>query len=210
MLRPLFRTALLAVLIFSLGPVMPLRAQVGPGLSSGSGQGTGTGASSAIQGNRSGSSSGIGPGSSSGLRGPADNALPSGRMPPTNMGVPLGPGVNTSFPDDTTVFPNGMMPDGRGGNSNVASTVDPSLFDAVRRIGTPDDRSLALQKLANAAIFSNQLDMAHTALVEASQSALQVSKELVHDQRLIAIITSYMTLAEAHLREGKVDMSLPE
>src|SRR3954466_3627464 len=146
MLRPPFRTALPAVLIFSLGPVMPLRAQVGPGLSSGSGQGTGTGTSSAIQGNRSGSSSGIGPGSSSGLRGPTDNALPSGRMPPTNMGVPLGPGVNTSLPDDTTVFPNGVMPDGRGGNAEVAASSEPSLFDAVRQIEKPDYRRLALQK----------------------------------------------------------------
>jgi len=126
------------------------------------------------------------------------------------MGIPLGPGVDTTFPGDSNLFPNGMIPEGRGGNPSAASSVEPSLLDAVRQIRTPGDRSLALQKLANAAIFSNQLALAHTALDEAARAGLQEPAPLVHDQRLISILTSYLTLAEAHLREGKADMTLPD
>jgi hypothetical protein len=126
------------------------------------------------------------------------------------MGVPFGPGVNTTFPDDNSLIPFGTMSGGRGGNPSDSSRVQPILLEDARSITKPGDRSLALQRVANAGIFSGQLSLAHTALIEAAQAGLQETIPLVHDQRLIAIITSYMTLGEAHLREGKIDLSLPD
>ena len=219
----------------ALGVPGSLRAQTsGPGLSSGSGQGTGSGASSGIQRNYSGSASGVGPGSATGTMGPESGGMtpitgnrtgtntypmlpgdlgaggprrPGG--PGVDMGIPFGPGVNVTFPDDPALFPFTPMPDSEGGNPSEMSTVQQSQLDAARKIDTPGDRSLALQRVANAAIFSNQLMLAHMALGEAAQAGVQEQVRLVHDQRLIAIITTYMNLAEAHLREGK-DLSRPE
>jgi hypothetical protein len=125
------------------------------------------------------------------------------------MSIPFGPGVSTHFPDDPTLFPVMEMIETPGVDASQLSTVQQSQLDEARKIATPGDRSLALQRVANAAIFSNQLVMAHTALGEAGQAAVQEPIPLVHDQRLIAIITTYMNLAEAHLREGK-DLSRPE
>jgi hypothetical protein len=125
------------------------------------------------------------------------------------MGIPLGPGVNTNFPDEPSLFPVAEMIENPGVDPSQLSTVQHSQLDEARKIATPGDRSLALQRVANAAIFSNQLILAHTALGEAGQAAVQEPIPLVHDQRLIAIITTYMNLAEAHLREGK-DLSRPE
>ncbi len=220
----------------ALGIPGSLHAQTsGPGLSSGSGQGTGSGASSGIQRNYSGSASGVGPGSATGTMGPesggmtpitgnragtntypmmpGDLGVGGARRPggpaPVDMGIPFGPGVNVTFPDDPALFPFTPMLESEGGNPSEMSTVQQSQLDAARKIGTAGDRSLALQRLANAAIFSNQLAMAHTALGEAAQAGVQEPVRLVHDQRLIAIITTYMNLAEAHLREGK-DLSRPE
>jgi hypothetical protein len=83
------------------------------------------------------------------------------------------------------------------------------LTDA-RRIVAPGDRSLTLQRIAAAAIFSNQLPLAHTALAEATDAALLEPVDLVRDQRLIAIVTTLNYLAEAHLREGKVEYSVSD
>jgi hypothetical protein len=221
----------------ALGAGDSVRAQTGgPGLSSGSGQGTGTGASSGIQRNYSGSSSGIGPGSATGAIGPESggmtpitgNRAGTGTYPPPPIrdfgmggrlrprgpapadgGVPAGPGAGVSFPDDPALFPFNPMPEGEGGNPSEMSVVQQSQLDEARKISTPGDRSLALQRVANAAIFSNQLALAHTALGEAAEAAVQERIPLVHDQRLIAIIMTDMNLAEAHLREGK-DLSRPE
>jgi hypothetical protein len=125
------------------------------------------------------------------------------------MGIPFGSGANVHFPDDPALFPFTQLTDTPGVDASQLSTVQQSQLDEARKIATPGDRSLALQRVANAAIFSNQLVMAHTALGEAGQAAVQEPVPLVHDQRLIAIITTYMNLAEAHLREGK-DLSRPE
>ena len=238
MLHRRFFTALPAALSLNLALAIPasLPAQTsGPGLSSGSGQGTGSGASSGIQRNYSGSASGVGPGSATGTMGPeSGGATPiTGNRTGTNtypmlpgdlggggslrpggpsrgdMSVPFGPGVNTTFPDDPALFPFTPMMDSPGVSPSAMSTVQQGQLDYARKIITPGDRSLALQRVANAAIFSNQLMMAHTALAEAAEAGIKEPVPLVHDQRLIAIITTYMNLAEAHLREGK-DLSRPE
>src|SRR5262249_10704652 len=71
-------------------------------------------------------------------------------------------------------------------------------------ITAPEDRSLALVRLADAAVLSNQLSVAHQALGDATQAAFLVRVPIVRDQRMIAIITALINLAEADLREGKV------
>jgi hypothetical protein len=144
---------------------------------------------------------------------PFDLGVGASRRPggpaPVDMSLPFGAGVTTTFPDDPALFPFTQLPESPGLEPSQLSTVQQSQLDEARKITTPGDRSLALQRVANAAIFSNQLIMAHMALGEAGQAAVQEPIPLVHDQRLIAIITTYMNLAEAHLREGK-DLSRPE
>jgi hypothetical protein len=126
------------------------------------------------------------------------------------MDAPAGPGVNTTFPDDPLLFPIGLGPGNQGATPGDLSSVQQSQLDYARQVTSPGDRSMALERVARAAIFSNQLSMAHTALVEASAATAQEPVPLIHDQRLIAIVTTFTDLAEAHLREGKVDLSLPE
>jgi hypothetical protein len=160
-----------------------------------------------ITGNRAGT--GTNPllpgGGGSGVRG---RIRPGSPLPP-EMSIPAGPGVGTTFPDDPGLFPFTAFPEASGADASQLSTVQQSQLDEARKIATPGDRSFSLQRVANAAIFSNQLIMAHTALGEAGDSAVLEPVPLVHDQRLIAIITTYMNLAEAHLREGK-DLTRPE
>jgi hypothetical protein len=96
---------------------------------------------------------------------------------------------------------------GEGGDRTFPadlSTIPPELIKAAGRITAPEERSLALVRIADAAVLSNQLSVAHQALTDATEAALLVRTTLVRDQREIAIITALINLAEAHLREGKV------
>src|SRR5438093_7927797 len=102
------RSAVLA-LSLALGGGCTVQAQTtgGPGLSSGSGQGTGAGGFSGVIRNRSGSMSGVGPGSSGSVSSGPRSAPPTG---PRRGSIPLGPGVNVSFPNDPYLLPF-LMPD---------------------------------------------------------------------------------------------------
>jgi hypothetical protein len=180
-------------------------------LSSGSGPGIGTGQESGTT---------TGPGTA----GPSRNLYRAGpdrrdRLDPRayprsvspSQAVPRGPGVGTTFPDDASLFPLPMMPNqDNGTNPTELSTVQPKQLQDARMITSPGDRSLTLQRIAGAAIFSNQLLVAHDAVAEATDAALQEPIGLVRDQRLIAIATTLNYLAEAHLREGKVDLTMPD
>jgi hypothetical protein len=203
-------------------------------LSSGSGAGTGTGMMGGARnttgtgqetGNPTGTGNETGTGSVNSLRtGPSLNLYRAGPDPRDagdvrrlrrnlNPGqvVPFGPGVGTSFPDDLTLFPtvvSSSPSDGSGATD--LSKVQPKMLEEARRIASPGDRSLTLQRIAAAAIFSNQLPLAHTALTEATEAALLEPVPLVRDQRLIAIVTTLNYLAEAHLREGKVEYSVSD
>jgi hypothetical protein len=218
---------------FALTIEPPLCAQYsGPPISSGSGPGTGTGMMGGATRNTTGTGleaggpgatgtgfeSGAGPGQL-----PSRNPLlPGGnvragavdpRAFPRNVSpsqaVPRGPGVGTTFPDDVTLFPLQRIEQPEGSlNPTELSTVQPSQLRDARLITSPGDRSLALQRIAGAAIFSNQLPVAHDALAEATDAALLEPVPLVRDQRLIAIATKLNSLAEAHLREGKVDLTM--
>ena len=80
--------------------------------------------------------------------------------------------------------------------------VTQDLLKNARLIATPEERSLALQRIANGAIGANQLNLAHKTLEEAITATSDVTIPLVRDQRLIAIVTSLNFLTEALLREG--------
>ncbi len=116
------------------------------------------------------------------------------------------------FPDDPALIPlDVFLESGSGeGRGSDVQTVTPDLVEIARAIDEPSERSLALKTIAEAAIFTNQLSVAHVTLGEAATAALPLPDSLVRDQRLIAIITGLINLAEANIREGKLDMSILE
>ena len=187
----------------SLGILGQAQAQMtgGAGLSSGSGSGTGSGASSGIQRNPSGSLSGVGP-----RRGSQDEARtpfpPFGTRAPRPH-VPFGPGVDVTFPTDPYVLPFVELEQQFSGPDDKSPTqITNSLLKSARLITSPDERSLALQRIANGARKPAAL-LAHQVLEEATEAASQVTTPLVRDQRLIAIVKSMTGLTEAMLLQGR-------
>ena len=77
-----------------------------------------------------------------------------------------------------------------------------------RLITSPEERSLALQRIANGAIASRQLFLAHQMLEEAITATSEVTMPLVRDQRLIAIVTSMTALTDAMLLQGRQERSV--
>ncbi len=63
------------------------------------------------------------------------------------------------------------------------STVSPDLFLDARSVNDPGERALALVRIAQTAIFSRQLEEAHTALFEAGPAALAERNPLIREQR---------------------------
>jgi hypothetical protein len=195
------------VLGLALGWSWPAYAQMtsGPGLSSGSGSGTGAGGFSGVLRNNSGSISGVGPGSAGSgtmIRGRPVSPLPGSARERRLAG--FGPGVDVTFPNDPYLIPfMAMEQPGVPSDSNAPTGVTPELLKNARLIATPDERSLALQRIANGAIASNQLTLAHQTLEEATTATSAVTGHLVRDQRLIAIVFSLTTLTDALLREGR-------
>jgi hypothetical protein len=200
------KSAVLA-LSLALGGGWTVHAQdtSGPGLSSGSGQGTGAGGFSGVIRNRSGSMSGVGPGSSGGVSSGSRSAPLTG---PRRGTIPLGPGVNVSFPNDPLLLPF-LRPDQAANplDSKAPTRVTSDLLAHARLITDPGERSLALQRIANGAIASNQLILAHHTLEEATTAVSQVTVPLVRDQRLIALVTSLTELTVALLRTGREDQT---
>jgi hypothetical protein len=197
-----------AALVFILAVVLdgPAFAQMtsGPGLSSGSGAGTGTGRSSGIQRNQSGSMSGVGPGpAGAGLRGrPLTPLTGARRQPPTSF----GPGVDVTFPNDPFLIPFMTMEQaGTAVEGEAPILITAELVKNARSITDPEERSLALQRIANGAIASNppQWSLAHKTLEEAIAATSEVKTPLVRDQRLIAIVTSLTFLTDGLLRLGR-------
>jgi hypothetical protein len=197
-----------AALVFSLALVWdgPAFAQMtsGPGLSSGSGAGTGAGGFSGIQRNQSGSLSGVGPGpAGAGMRGrPLPPLTGARRQPPTSF----GPGVDVTFPNDPFLIPFMTMEQaGTAVDSEAPILITTELLKNARSITDPDERSLALQRIANGAIASNppQWSLAHNTLEEAIAATSEVKTPLVRDQRLIAIVTSLTFLTDGLLRLGR-------
>ena len=205
-----------ATLLFALalgwgGPLAHAQMTGGPGQSSGTGAGTGAGGFTGVIRNRAGSMSGTGPGPAGGgdmLRG-----RPVAPLPGSNSRPPIasfGPGVDVSFPNDPYLIPFMVMEEPLGaGDKKVPNRITNDLLKNARLIATPEERSLALQRIANGAIGSNQLTLAHQTLEEAITATSAVTIPLVRDQRLIAIVTSLNFLSEALLREGNQNLTMP-
>ena len=116
-----------------------------------------------VQRNQSGSMSGVGPGltgSGTILRG-QPHCLRSWLRVEENL-VPFGPGVDVTFPNDPYLIPFMTMEQpGAQAEGKVPDKVTEELLRNARLINTPGERSLALQRIANGAIASNQLNLAH-------------------------------------------------
>lgn len=193
-----------AALAFGLALLVsvPAHAQMtsGPGLSSGSGEGTGAGGFSGIHRNQSGSLSGVGPG-------PAEGGVLRGR-PLTEPRQAFGPSLDVTFPNDPYLVPFLTMEQpGAAYDPKMPTRVTAELLKNARLIASPDERSLALQRIANGAIASDQLTLAHNTLEEAMAATAQVQVPLVRDQRLIAIVTSLTALSNDLLRDRRESLS---
>ncbi len=178
----------------------------GPGFSSGTGVGTGSGAGAMSTANPSGYGSYGATDSGSGAmsaRGPGSpmvggRALPLGRR--RGM-VPYGPGVDVSFPTDPYLVPF-LVPQQVDNplEGPSAGQVGNSLLADARKIVDPAERSLALRQIANGAMASNQLALAHHILEESIAASSHVTVPLVRDQRLIGLVVSLTTLSDGLLR----------
>ncbi len=162
----------------------------GPPVSSGSGSGTGTGQSAGRLG-----ATGTGSESTTGLgtTGTGREGLPGiiGR-PARGVGSP----DDLTRPVDRNLKPPGSEAPTPGGGLSV---VDPQLFLDARSVIDPGERSLALIRIAQTAIFSKQLDDAHRALFEAAPAALAERQRLVRQQRTVAVIDALLSLAEERM-----------
>lgn len=209
----LFKAALtpgFALAIFSLAAAPTLAQPIGSGSGSGTGTGmsaggrnaTGTGTESGGVRTLPGANNYIGP------SGPRGHLISPGRIPSGNS-IPSGPGIDTTFPGEVNPLPLGtMLGIEISGNAADYTAVSEIQLRFARAIQSPGDRSLSLSRIASAATFSNQLEMADKALTDASAAALQIPRGLVHDQRLISIINAMLYLSEAHLREGRSESEL--
>ena len=164
-------------------------AAQGPPVSSGSGSGTGTGQSASSFG-----ATGTGTESSTGLgsTGTGREGLPGGiggRPRPGQAGDLTRP-IDR---DNKNASPEGAS---SPGGLNV---VDPHLFLDARAVLDPGERSLALVRIAQTAIFSKQLEDAHTALVEAAPAALAATQPLIRQQRTLAVVDTLLSLAEERM-----------
>jgi hypothetical protein len=111
--------------------------------------------------------------------------------------------VDVTFPTDPYLMPFMTLETaGLQSNPKAPTLVTEALLKDARLIATPEERSLALQRIANGAIASNQLILAHHTLEEATTVTSDVKVPLVRDQRLIALVRTLMFLTEAFLREG--------
>ncbi|MFO0910608.1 MAG: hypothetical protein U0794_20060 [Isosphaeraceae bacterium] len=208
-------------LLLGVAIVLNSSAALAQPMSSGSGAGTGTGMSGGAARNSTGTgfesggpnSTGTGVEAGTGARLPGSgrfDPLPRGRMPQIRpeFSVPAGPGVGVTFPDESDIIPLDLVDQegtATGPRSSELSIITERQLKYARRIPAAGDRSLALSRIASAATFSNQLDVADGALNDASEAAMQMQPGLVQDQRLISIITALMGLGEARLREGLND-----
>ncbi len=135
---------------------------------------------------------------------------PAAGRPTARPITAFGPGVDVTFPNDPYLVPfMAMELAGTPGDGKTPTHVTSELVKNARLIATPEERSLALQRIANGAMASNQLYLAHQALEEAITATSKVTEPLVRDQRLIAIVTSLNLLTDATLRVGLESIKRP-
>ena len=215
---PLGLALVLAVLTAS-----PVRAQP---LSSGSGVGTGTGMMGGAARNSTGTGLEAGSGFGTGMEAGTGRPLPgreqllwSQRATRTSAQPPQSlsggrrfrrsrrrrhvPRRRRHVSPTTSMLESSLVEKGAG-----MSIISEKHLEYARRIPNPSDRSLTLSRIASAATFSAQLDVAEKALDDASAAGLLITPGLVQDQRLMAIISSVMNLAEAPCAKD-AETSLP-
>jgi hypothetical protein len=116
----------------------------------------------------------------------------------------FGPGVDVSFPNDPYLLPFLQLEQaGAPFDKKVPTQVTNDLVKNARMISTPEERSLALQRLAAGAIASRQLFLAHQLLEEATTATSEVTMPLVRDQRLMKIVETMAALTDATLLQGR-------
>jgi hypothetical protein len=143
----------------------------------------------------------------------------------TGSGAGTSPGVNDSpsstrttkgslippFRDDNPLRPQpdpyGMM---GAADPSVIEAIDSQLLEQARRVHEPNERALALERVARSKILSSalsatKLDEAHAILQEAGDAVLSAPKSLVRELRIRQIVLSHMQLAEEELRQGLVE-----
>ena len=111
-----------------------------------------------------------------------------------------------TFPNDPYLIP--FMTMERSGtpvDSEAPTRITDDLLNNARMITDPEERSFALQRIANGAIASNppQWSLAHKTLEEAITATSEIKTPLVRDQRLIALVTSLTFLTDGLLRMGR-------
>ena len=80
-----------------------------------------------------------------------------------------------TFPNDPYLVPFLTMEQpGAGYDPKMPTRVTTELLKNARLIASPDERSLALQRIANGAIASDQLRLAHNTLEEAMAATAEV------------------------------------
>jgi hypothetical protein len=116
--------------------------------------------------------------------------------------------VNVRFPDDPALGP--LLSSEAASSGGVAgpAQVTSEIVRNAKLATTSFERGRALQDLAREAIFSNQLLLAHRTLEQASNTALQETNSLRHDQLIIGVITLTSLLTETLIREGRTHETL--
>lgn len=184
----------LALALLALGAAQPAAAQNDSGLSSGSGVGTGTGASSRYD---------RPPGERVDTRSPdgIGGALP---IPRSSMeGAPLGPGVNVRFPNDPSLAPFLSLDEADTGTTPNRARISTEMIDVANALELPGERGRVLLQIARGALLGGQVRLAHQAVEDAAKAAFQEKNDLIHDQLVIALVTTAGFLADTLLREAK-------
>lgn len=222
-------------LTLALASAEPIMAQTSSGtqsLSSGSGEGTGTGTGAGMGVNSTGGGTGnlttggslspdVGVGRMGNPFGPPGGYLDTnklrnllqgaGRLTPSpgarsQPNLPTDPGL---VPLDAIENPGYIGLDGVPQlTQEQLDQIDARALDAARAVQDPAERTLALERVARMKIFGRKFDDAVVALNEAGTAARRLPPGLVRDLRLLAIITTSLTLAQEQTREATADESL--
>jgi hypothetical protein len=130
---------------------------------------------------------------------PSPGALAVPDALPTDPGVPILPSPSRAYPgfgDSFKLTPEQM------------EAVQAHLLNDARAIKDPADRALALDKTARTQILSRDLKSAHVALEEAARAALDTPVGLIRDLRLMAVVTTYQSLAHEFVQAALINQSI--
>jgi len=188
----------LALASLALGAPQPVAAQNDSGLTSGSGVGTGTGASSRYD---------RPPGEQAITQSPDGGVGTAGAplMPPgaSIEGVPFGPGINVRFPNDPTLAPFLSLEESETEEAGGRARIRREMIDVANKLELPGERGRVLLQIARGALLGGQIRLAHQAVEDAASAAFQEENELIHDQLVIALVTTAGFLSDTLLREAK-------